>query len=91
MKDLFSQFKILLSFWDILKNKGFSRKNQAVRDFEKKLSDYLGAPYVLGVASGTDALILSHKACGVKPGDEIIIPAVSFFQLPERFPGLTPC
>ncbi|KKU52793.1 MAG: hypothetical protein A3H69_02335 [Candidatus Sungbacteria bacterium RIFCSPLOWO2_02_FULL_47_9] len=78
MKDLFSQFKILLSFWNILKSKDFPWENQIVRDLEKKLSDYLEIPHVLGVASGTDALILALKACDVKPGDEVIVPAISF-------------
>ena len=80
MKDLFDQFKILLSFWNILKSNGFPWENQVIRDFEKKLSDYLEVQYVLGVASGTDALILALKACGIKPGNEVIVPALSFFS-----------
>ena len=79
MNDLFLNFKILLSFWDIIKRRDFIL-GKAVKDFEKKLALYLEAPYVLGVASCTDALILSLKALGIGPGDEVIVPAVSFFS-----------
>ena len=43
-----------------------------VRDFEEQFSKLTGIPYVLGVSSGTDALILSLKMLGVGPGDEVI-------------------
>ncbi|KKS38278.1 MAG: hypothetical protein UV01_C0004G0080 [Parcubacteria group bacterium GW2011_GWA2_42_14] len=79
MNDLFLNFKILLSFWDIIKRRDFIL-GKAVKDFEKKLALYLEAPYVLGVASCTDALILSLKALGIGHGDEVIVPAVSFFS-----------
>ena len=40
--------------------------------FEKNLAKFTGTKYALGVASGTDALKLSYKALGLKPGDEVI-------------------
>lgn len=49
-----------------------------VRLFEKKFASYLGAKYAVGVASGTDALILSLRALGIKEGQEVIIPANSY-------------
>lgn len=51
-----------------------------VRVFEQALAEYTGSEYAFGVASGTDALILSLKACDIGPGDEIIVPAVSFYS-----------
>ncbi|OGT37206.1 MAG: hypothetical protein A3F11_04425 [Gammaproteobacteria bacterium RIFCSPHIGHO2_12_FULL_37_14] len=45
---------------------------------EKALSDYLQCPYVITVANGTDALILSLKVLGVGYGDEVIVPVNSF-------------
>lgn len=40
--------------------------------FEKNLAKFVGAKYCYGVGSGTDALKISYKALGLKPGDEVI-------------------
>lgn len=40
-----------------------------VRMFEQEFADYIGTGFSIGVANGTDALMLSLKACGVKVGD----------------------
>jgi len=47
-----------------------------VAAFEREFADYIGTDYAVGVASGTDALHLALRACGVGPGDEVI--TVSF-------------
>jgi dTDP-4-amino-4,6-dideoxygalactose transaminase len=49
-----------------------------VKALEKEIAEYCGAKYAVGVASGTDALILGLKACGIGPGDEVIVPSFSF-------------
>jgi dTDP-4-amino-4,6-dideoxygalactose transaminase len=51
---------------------------EAVEQFEKKVADYLGCSYVLGVANGTDAIILVLKSYQIGPGDEVIVPVNSF-------------
>jgi dTDP-4-amino-4,6-dideoxygalactose transaminase len=43
-----------------------------LQTFEKSFADYLGAKYVVGCASGTEAICLALVAAGVKPGDEVI-------------------
>jgi len=52
---------------------------QAVAELETRIAEYSGAAHGIGVASGTDALFLSLKACGVWPGDEVITSTYSFF------------
>jgi dTDP-4-amino-4,6-dideoxygalactose transaminase len=50
-----------------------------VKAFEEEISRYCETKYAIGVASGTDALLLSLRACGVEPGDEVITSTFSFF------------
>jgi len=45
---------------------------------EQEIAGACGAPYAVGLASGTEALELGLHACGVKPGDEVIVPAFTF-------------
>ncbi len=47
-------------------------------DFETSLRDFLGVKYAFGVADGTNALILSLRAMGVGPGDEVIVPSHTY-------------
>nr|WP_238598548.1 DegT/DnrJ/EryC1/StrS family aminotransferase [Saccharothrix sp. ALI-22-I] len=49
-----------------------------VLELESALAAYTGAAHVVGVNSGTDALVLLLRACGLSPGDEVVVPAFSF-------------
>src|SRR5882672_12554674 len=59
---------------------------------EKELAAYLGAPHAVGCNSGTDALHLPLVAAGVGPGDEVVLPAFTFFATAEAvsYTGATP-
>lgn len=49
-----------------------------VQALEQELAAYCGTRFAIGVASGTDALLLALYACGVRRGDEVIVPAFSY-------------
>lgn len=51
---------------------------QEVVDLERKLADFIGVKYALGLNSGTDALFLALKALGIKEGDEVITVSHTF-------------
>jgi dTDP-4-amino-4,6-dideoxygalactose transaminase len=63
-----------------------------VRAFEEEAAGYLGAAETIGVANGTDALVLVLDALGVGPGDEVICPAFTFYATAEAIVrrGATP-
>ena len=67
-------------------------KGPAVEKFEQELADYLGCRHVIGCANGTDALQIAMMALGLKPGDEIIVPAFTYVATAEVIAllGLTP-
>lgn len=52
---------------------------ETVRRFEEQMASWWGLPHAVGVASGTDALILSLKAAGLKHGDTVMVPSFTFY------------
>jgi dTDP-4-amino-4,6-dideoxygalactose transaminase len=63
-----------------------------VERFETAWADYCGVTHCVGVASGTAALQLALEALGIGPGDEVILPANTFFATAEAVlaAGATP-
>jgi len=51
---------------------GIYTLGENVASFEREFAEYIGVKHAIGVNSGTDALILSLKAIGIVPGDEVI-------------------
>lgn len=54
-----------------------------VTEFEKEFAAYCGVKHAIGVANGTDSLILSLRALGIKKGDEVITTPFTFFASAE--------
>ena len=65
---------------------------QEVAAFEREFADYCGTRHAVGVGSGTDALHLALRACGVKPGDGVVtapntaVPTVSAIVAAQACP-----
>lgn len=49
------------------------------RAFEREFAEFVGMPFAIAVANGTVSLELALRAMGIGPGDEVIVPARSFF------------
>lgn len=54
-----------------------------VNEFQSNLEQYLGAKHVIPCANGTDALQIALMALGLKPGDEVIVPAFTYVATAE--------
>jgi len=52
----------------------------AVAEFEKKIAAFCNSKHAIGISSGTDALLVSLMALGVKPDDEVITTPFTFFS-----------
>ena len=63
-----------------------------VDGFEAEAAAYLGVPHAIGVANGTDAIVLSLEAMGIGSGDEVICPSFTFYATAEAIAraGATP-
>ncbi len=54
-----------------------------VEAFETEFASYLAVRHCVGVANGTDAIAIALRALGVGPGDEVVVPSVTFFATVE--------
>jgi len=53
---------------------------EATSKFEAKLAEKLGVKHAVAVSNGTDALLMALTALDIGPGDEVIVPAFTFFS-----------
>ena len=68
---------------EYMKNGGWITEFEKTRDFEKLICEYTGAKYCFMVNNGTISLTLAALACGVKAGDEVIIPNYTMIASPN--------
>ena len=73
-----SLFKFRHKFCYSCSQKYFITGGDYVSKFEKKLSDYVSSKYCSLVSSGTSALHLSLLAIGIRKGDKVIVPSITF-------------
>jgi len=61
-------------------------------EFETSLAGFLGSAHAVGVANGTDGLIIALRAVGIGPGDEVIVPSHTYVASVAsiHFAGATP-
>jgi dTDP-4-amino-4,6-dideoxygalactose transaminase len=83
--------KLEAAFREVLEDGNFIR-GPHYWAFQEEAAAYLGVTRTIGVANGTDALVLALDAMGVGPGDEVICPAFTFYATAESIVrrGATP-
>src|SRR5436190_3251654 len=71
---------------------GWIAMGPKVEAFEKCFADFVGAPHAVAVNSATAALHLANVLLGLRPGDEVIVPSLTFAATVNavRFVGATP-
>jgi perosamine synthetase len=63
---------------DAVRSGWVGSKGKFVEEFERNFASYLGVKHALAVSNGTAALHLALLAVGIKPGDEVLVPDLTF-------------
>src|SRR5882757_4398999 len=63
---------------ECLNSSWISSKGQFINKFEKKFAEYIGISFATSVCNGTVALHLALLALDIQPGDEIIVPTLTY-------------
>ncbi|MGE4297184.1 MAG: DegT/DnrJ/EryC1/StrS family aminotransferase [Desulfovibrionaceae bacterium] len=77
---------------DCVRSGWVSSRGAYVREFEKRVAAYCGAQYAISTSNGTTALHLALVALNIGPGDEVIVPSISFIATSNAvvYTGATP-
>ncbi len=96
LMDLVAQYRSLQTEIDSavreVIEKGSFVLGPTVTALEHEVAAYLGTSHAVGLASGTDALVLTMRAMDIGPGDEVIVPVYTFYATAEAVAmvGATP-
>ena len=75
----FADYSEIAAGWDeVIKASDFTL-GAFMERFERQFAEYVGSRHCVATNNGTDALILSLKALGIGPGDEVVTPCNSFY------------
>jgi dTDP-4-amino-4,6-dideoxygalactose transaminase len=90
---LFDQYRdeTLAAMIDVMERGAFILQKDC-SDFERGIERFLNVQHAIGVANGTDGLIIALRASGVQPGDEVIVPSHTYVASAAsiHFVGATP-
>lgn len=77
---------------DCLESSWISSNGKYIELFEKRFAEYIGVKYALSCCNGTVALHLALLALGIGPGDEVIVPTLTYVATANavRYTGATP-
>ena len=84
MKDLYANPEVRKALNAVFDSKDWWRyKGHRTRELEDAFAQFHNSTYGVSVCNGTVNLDIVFKAIGLKPGDEVILPAYDFFSLPK--------
>lgn len=75
--------KELLATFEEALNESTFIKGKPIKQFEEAFAKYCSTKYACAVSNGTSAISLALEACGIGQGDEVILPAFTFFATAE--------
>ena len=77
--------------YDVVK-KGWVSMGETVKEFEHDFAQYVGARHAVAANNGTSALHIALIASGIKPGDEVLVPDITFISTANAvlYEGATP-
>jgi dTDP-4-amino-4,6-dideoxygalactose transaminase len=94
--DLHRQYKSIQTeidqvIQDVIKDTAFIG-GKRVTEFESEFANWLGVKHCIGCANGTDSIEILLKAMNIGPGDEVLVPAISWISTSEAVSsvGATP-
>ena len=77
---------------DCLESTWISSKGKYIGQFESRFADYLGTAHAVAVSNGTVALHVALEALGIGPGDEVLLPTLTYIASANAvtYTGATP-